>query len=110
MRGADDPPLRTGLPLALIALMFAQGLQLVPGEQLAFFKRRSFLMLRSLAAVLVLVPLSGLAIILVLKPSPAVGVGLAILARLASRFGFSTIPLYLLAGLAFGGVAPSKAC
>ncbi len=29
-------------------------------------------------------------------------VGLAILARLASRFGFSAIPLYLIAGLAFG--------
>src|SRR5215831_4053731 len=28
--------------------------------------------------------------------------GLAILARLASRWGFSAIPLYLLAGLAFG--------
>jgi monovalent cation:H+ antiporter-2, CPA2 family len=35
-------------------------------------------------------------------------VGLAILARLASRLGFATIPLYLLAGLAFGngGLAP----
>src|SRR2546427_6773232 len=35
-------------------------------------------------------------------------VGLAVLARLASRWGFSAIPLYLLAGLAFGngGVAP----
>jgi len=35
-------------------------------------------------------------------------VGLAILARVASRFGFSAIPLYLLAGLAFGtgGLAP----
>jgi monovalent cation:H+ antiporter-2, CPA2 family len=32
----------------------------------------------------------------------AVVVGLAILARLASRIGFSAIPLYLLAGLAFG--------
>lgn len=34
--------------------------------------------------------------------------GLAILARLASRWGFSAIPLYLLAGLAFGkgGLAP----
>jgi K+:H+ antiporter subunit KhtU len=33
---------------------------------------------------------------------------LAILARLAQRFGFSPIPLYLLAGLAFGqgGVIP----
>lgn len=29
-------------------------------------------------------------------------VGLALLARIASRFGFSAIPLYLLAGLAFG--------
>ncbi|HLJ14843.1 MAG TPA: cation:proton antiporter [Bryobacteraceae bacterium] len=35
-------------------------------------------------------------------------VGLAILARLASRWGFSAIPLYLIAGLAFGngGLAP----
>jgi CPA2 family monovalent cation:H+ antiporter-2 len=32
----------------------------------------------------------------------AVVVGLAILARLASRVGFSAIPLYLVAGLAFG--------
>ena len=34
--------------------------------------------------------------------------GLAILARLANRFGFSAIPFYLLAGLAFGngGLAP----
>ena len=34
--------------------------------------------------------------------------GLAILARIASRWGFSAIPLYLLAGLAFGngGLAP----
>ena len=35
-------------------------------------------------------------------------VGLALLARLASRLGFSAIPLYLIAGLAFGkgGLAP----
>lgn len=35
-------------------------------------------------------------------------IGLAILARIASRWGFSAIPLYLLAGLAFGngGIAP----
>lgn len=38
----------------------------------------------------------------------AIIVGLALLARLAGRFGFSPIPLYLLAGLAFGrgGLAP----
>ena len=37
-------------------------------------------------------------------------VGLAILARIANRCGFSAIPLYLLAGLAFGkgGLAPLK--
>ncbi len=29
-------------------------------------------------------------------------IGLALLARLASRWGFSAIPLYLLAGLSFG--------
>lgn len=35
-------------------------------------------------------------------------IGLAILARIASRWGFSTIPLYLVAGLCFGhgGIAP----
>src|SRR5215472_2464202 len=35
-------------------------------------------------------------------------VGLAMLARIANRLGFSAIPLYLLAGLAFGngGLAP----
>ncbi len=35
-------------------------------------------------------------------------IGLAVLARVASRWGFSSIPLYLLAGLAFGkgGFAP----
>src|SRR5579859_6979318 len=36
--------------------------------------------------------------------------GLAILARLANRWGFSAIPLYLIAGLAFGkgGLAPME--
>ena len=35
-------------------------------------------------------------------------IGLALLARLASRWGFSAIPLYLIAGLAFGngGILP----
>jgi len=37
-------------------------------------------------------------------------VGLAVLARIANRWGFSSVPLYLLAGLAFGngGIAPLK--
>ncbi len=51
-----------------------------------------------------------------MTPDPAVAfvelglatIGLALLARVASRWGFSAIPLYLLAGLAFGngGLAP----
>lgn len=38
----------------------------------------------------------------------ALTLGLAVLARLANRFGFSSIPLYLIAGLAFGngGLVP----
>ena len=38
----------------------------------------------------------------------AVILGLAVLARAASRFGLPSIPLYLLAGLAFGegGILP----
>jgi monovalent cation:H+ antiporter-2, CPA2 family len=37
-------------------------------------------------------------------------VGLALLARIANRFGFSAIPLYLIGGLAFGngGIAPLR--
>ena len=37
-------------------------------------------------------------------------VGLAVLARIANRFGFSAIPLYLIGGLAFGngGLAPLR--
>src|SRR6476660_6191427 len=40
----------------------------------------------------------------------AIAVGLAALARLAHRVGFSAIPLYLLAGLAFGngGLVPLR--
>jgi CPA2 family monovalent cation:H+ antiporter-2 len=39
--------------------------------------------------------------VLLIELGAAIG-GLAILARLASRWGFSAIPLYLIAGLAFG--------
>jgi CPA2 family monovalent cation:H+ antiporter-2 len=47
---------------------------------------------------------------LVLMELGAIVVGLAILARLAHRLGLSAIPLYLLAGLAFGngGIAPLR--
>ena len=46
---------------------------------MAYFKERPGPILRSLVAVLVLVPLAALGIIMLLKPSPAVAIGLAIL-------------------------------
>ena len=69
---------KIGLPLSVVVGMFAQGLSIVP-SQLRLFRERPLLMLRSLVAVLFLVPIAVLAIILLLKPSPAVAVGLAIL-------------------------------
>src|SRR5262245_55277153 len=84
--------MRIGLPLSLIAVMFAQGLRLAPGQQLAFFTERPLMMLRSLLVVLVLVPLAALTIILWLKPSPPVVIGLAILAASpAAPFQFRNI-------------------
>lgn len=70
---------KIGLPLSIAVSVFAQGLSIAP-SRLAFLKERPWLMLRSLAVVLVLVPMAALGIILWLEPSPAVAVGLAILA------------------------------
>ena len=72
--------IKTGLPLSIAVTVFAQVLMLTPGQQRAFFREHPLLMVRSLVAVVVLVPLSAMAIILLFKPSPAVGIGLAILA------------------------------
>jgi bile acid:Na+ symporter, BASS family len=69
---------KIGLPLSVVASMFAQGLSIAP-SQLAIFKERPWLMLRSLVLVLFLVPMAVLGMILLLKPSPAVAIGLAIL-------------------------------
>ena len=66
-------------PLSVALIVFAQGLNISPSQVLTYFKKRSWLMLRSLLAVLVLVPVAALAIILLLKPAPEVAVGLAIL-------------------------------
>jgi len=66
-------------PLAVAFIVFAQGLKISPSQVMIYFKERPWLMLRSLAAVLVLVPAAALAIILLLQPSPGVVVGLAIL-------------------------------
>ena len=69
---------KIGLPLSVVASMFAQGLSIVP-SQLVLFRERALLLLWSLVVVLFLVPVAALVIILLLKPSPAVAIGLAIL-------------------------------
>jgi BASS family bile acid:Na+ symporter len=66
-------------PLSVACIVFAQGLAIAPSLVLDPFKGRLWLMLRILAAVLVLVPAAALAIILALDPAPALGIGLAIL-------------------------------
>ena len=71
---------KIGLLLSVMTIMFSQGLRMTPGQQLAFFRERPAMMLRSLAVVLVLVPLATLAVIFLLPPSRAVTIGLAILA------------------------------
>lgn len=72
--------MKTGLPIALTAVMFSQGLRLALGEQAKFFKENSKVMARSLLAVLVLVPIVALSVVAILRPSPAVAIGLLILA------------------------------
>jgi BASS family bile acid:Na+ symporter len=66
-------------PLAVAFIVFAQGLKISPSQVMIYFKERPWLMLRSLAAVLVVVPAAALGIILLLQPSREVVVGLAIL-------------------------------
>jgi BASS family bile acid:Na+ symporter len=60
-------------------IMFAQGLGISPRLVVNYFKERPGVMLRSLLAAIVLVPMIALAVILVLKPAPAVAIGLAVL-------------------------------
>src|SRR5271165_6920364 len=69
---------KIGLPLSVIASMFAQGLSIVSTDLLVF-GQRPVLMLRSLVVVLLLVPLAALAIVLVLDPERTVAIGMAIL-------------------------------
>lgn len=66
-------------PLSVALIVMAQALKISPGPVVAYFKDRPGTMLKSLLAVLVVVPVAGLAIILLLKPTPAVAIGLAIL-------------------------------
>ena len=71
--------IKFGLIAGTIILTLAQGLD-IPIGHLAYFREHPGLLLRSLLAVVVLVPVAALLVILLVSPSPAVAVGLAILA------------------------------
>jgi BASS family bile acid:Na+ symporter len=71
--------IKFGLFAGTIILTFAQGLD-IPMGHLAYFREHPGLLMRSLIAVVVLVPVAALVVILLVDPSPAVMVGLAILA------------------------------
>ena len=90
------------LPIAVSARLFAQGLRLSPAD-LALIRQRPGLMLRCLLVVLVVVPLSTLGILLLLKPSPAVKIGLAIL------MACPPAPMMLVKGPKKGGSLPQIA-
>jgi len=66
-------------PISVAVIVFSQGLGIAPGQVLAYFRERPWLMLRALAAALILVPAAALGIIFILKPPLPVGIGLAIL-------------------------------
>ena len=70
---------KIGLPLTVMASMFAQGM-IIALSHMVLFRQQPVLMLRSLAVVLFLVPLAVLVILILLKPPPAVTIGLSILA------------------------------
>ncbi len=65
--------------LSVALIVFSQGLGIAPSRVGAYFRQRPWLLLRSLAAALIVVPIVALALILALKPPPAVAIGLAIL-------------------------------
>jgi len=71
--------LKIAMPLSVVLIVFAQGLKISASEVVNYFKERPWLILRSLVAVLVLVPAAALGIILLLNPAREVAIGLAIL-------------------------------
>lgn len=79
MRDLIIEGLKIVAPLSVALIVFAQALGISPRRVLAFFKDRPLVMLRSLAAALVVVPAVALGLILVLDPAPGVAIGLAIL-------------------------------
>jgi bile acid:Na+ symporter, BASS family len=66
-------------PVSVGLIVFVQGLGIAPSRVWTYFREQPGVMLQSLIATLVLVPAAALALILVLKPTIGVAIGLAIL-------------------------------
>ena len=79
MRDLIVESLKIVAPLAVALIVFAEALSIAPSRVVMFFRDRPAVMLRSLAAALILVPAAALGLILALDPAPAVAIGLAIL-------------------------------
>lgn len=79
MRDLIIEGLKIVAPLSVALIVFAEALGIAPSGVVAFFRDRPLVMLRSLAAALILVPAAALGLILALDPAPAVAIGLAIL-------------------------------
>src|SRR6266581_1102943 len=88
-------------PISVALIVFVQGLGIAPSLVATYFKERRGLMLRSLIAALVLVPLAALALILALEPAPGVAIGIAILVACPPA------PLMLKAAPKMGGGNPA---
>jgi bile acid:Na+ symporter, BASS family len=91
--------IKISLPLSIVASMLGLGLTVV-WTQLEPFRERRLLMLRSLATVLLVVPLAVLGIIVLLRPTPAVAIGLAILVACTAA------PMQLIRVTSKGGSLP----
>ncbi len=102
------------IPITIALMTFTQGLGIGPAEVWKFFKQRPGLMVRSFIACLVFVPAAAVAIILVLKPSPGVAIGLAILVacppaplmlKTATNLGKGSAPFMASIHLSFAALA-----
>lgn len=84
-------------PFSVAFIVFSQGLGISPSRVAAYFQEKPRLVFRSLMASLVLVPVSALVLILLLKPSTGLAIGLAILVACPPA------PLMLKAAIKKGG-------
>lgn len=87
--------IRLGVASGLLLMMLAQGLS-ITREDFGYLRRRPRLAMRALLAVVVLVPLATLVLVGLLRPAPAVAVGLALLA--AAPAAPFALPNVLMAG------------